>query len=190
MSFNAIRVMTAVGRVSTWSGRLGALIVFPLVGAMVWEVGARYLFDAPTSWAFELSYMMMGAIFLMGLSYALHMDAHVRVDFIHSFAPKRLTAGFDALCFLCLTALFAWLTWALAWNAHRVFLTGEGSGLSAWNPTIWPYRLIYVAGFGLMTLQTAATTLARIMTAAGIDPGPDHAPGDGPDHGAGQEGAA
>ena len=54
-----------VGALSLWAGRAAALLVLPLVFAMVYEVVSRYAFGAPTLWAFEISYMMMGAIFLI-----------------------------------------------------------------------------------------------------------------------------
>lgn len=165
-----------VSRLSLWSGRLAALIVAPLVCAMVYEVLSRYLFDAPTQWAFEVSYMMMGAIFLLGLSYALSVDAHVRVDFIHQMAPPRATAAFDCLCYVLLTLLLCWLTWALWVNAMRVMETGEGTGLSAWNPQVWPYRLVYVLGFGLFALQATARILQTFRVAAGLAPPEGDAP--------------
>ena len=63
-------VLNAIETLSLWSGRIAAMLLLPLVFAMVYEVLSRYLFDAPTQWAFEVSYMLMGTIFLLGLSYA------------------------------------------------------------------------------------------------------------------------
>ena len=171
------RLIAAISRLSTWSGRIGALVVTPLVIAMVYEVLSRYLFDAPTQWAFEISYMLMGTVFLLGISYALAVDAHVRVDFIHQRAPRRLTAAWDLICYVILTGLFVWMTWALFNNALKVMDTGETTGLSAWNPPVWPYRLVYVAGFGLMALQTFARILGCALTVLGHDePEPPHQP--------------
>ena len=47
-----------------------------------------------------------------------------------------------------------------------VYRTGEGSGLSAWNPKIWPYRTIYVIGFALFGLQSAARAAENLMIVA------------------------
>ena len=171
------RAIRAISALSTWSGRVGALVVTPLVIAMVYEVLSRYLFDAPTQWAFEVSYMLMGCVFLLGVSYALAVDAHVRVDFIHQRAPKRLTAAWDGVCYVVLTGLFVWLTWALAGNAIKVMETGETTGLSAWNPPVWPYRLVYVAGFGLLALQSFARILGCVLVLMGEDePAAPHQP--------------
>ncbi len=156
-----------IGRISLWSGRVSAVLVPPLVFAMVYEVVSRYFFDAPTQWAFELSYMMMGAIFLLGLCYAVKVDQHVKVDFLHARLPARAIALIDGLCYAILTAMLIWLTRTLIFNAINVYNTGEGSGLSAWNPKIWPYRVVYAVGFGLFALQCLARTIENLAVAFG-----------------------
>ena len=152
-----------IGWLSLWSGRVGAMLVLPLVLAMVYEVVSRYAFNAPTAWAFEVSYMMMGTIFLLGLSYALRQGAHVNVDFLHQKVPRRVIALIDTLGYVALAAMLFWLTATLVQNAQGVFRSGEGSGLSAWNPPIWPYRIVYALGFGLFALQAVAKALENLI---------------------------
>jgi TRAP-type mannitol/chloroaromatic compound transport system permease small subunit len=153
---------------SSWSGRLGALLVLPLVLAMVYEVISRYAFNRPTAWAFEVSYMMMGTIFLLGLSYALLQRQHVNVDFIHQRLSRRVIGAIDAAGYIGLTAMLSWMVIVLARNAMAAYASGEGSGLSAWNPQVWPYRVVYVAGFGLFALQTLAHAVESLARAFGL----------------------
>jgi len=160
-----------IGRISLWSGRVSAVLVPPLVFAMVYEVVSRYFFDAPTQWAFEVSYMMMGTIFLLGLCYALAVDQHVNVDFLHAKLPRRAIATIDAIGYAILAAMLVWLTRTLIFNAINVYNTGEGSGLSAWNPKIWPYRVIYAVGFALFALQCIAKTIQNLLVALGRESG-------------------
>lgn len=164
-------VIRFVGLLSLWSGRLGAFVVLPLVLAMVFEVVSRYAFSAPTAWAFELSYMMMGTIFLLGLSYAVLQNQHVNVDFIHQMLPRRGVAVIDAVGYVLMAGMLAWLTNVLVANAIGVYRSGEGSGLSAWNPPIWPYRCIYALGFGLFALQCLAKAIENLLIVAGRQTG-------------------
>ncbi len=157
-----------INTISVWGGRLAALIVLPLVFAMVYEVFSRYGFSRPTLWAFELSYMMMGSIFVLGIAYALAVGAHVNVDFIHNALPKRVIAIIDFVGFSVLTGLAGWLTYHLALYALAGYKSGEGSGLSAWNPQVWPYRSVFVLGFGLFALQTFAKALENLLIALGL----------------------
>ena len=157
-----------IGWLSLWTGRIGAMIVVPLILAMVYEVVSRYAFSRPTEWAFELSYMMMGSIFLLGIAYALLVGQHVNVDFIHQALPKRVISIIDAIGYALLTVMMAWILMALVNNLGAAYRSGEGSGLSAWNPRIWPYRTVYVVGFGLFTLQCFAKFIENVLIAVGL----------------------
>jgi len=169
MNFSVI--VNLIGRLSLLSGRISALLVVPLVLAMVFEVFSRYFFNAPTQWAFELSYMMMGTIFLLGMSYALSVGQHVNVDFMHSILPLRLVAAIDAVLYIVLVILVVFLTRTLIVNAIGVYETGEGSGLSAWNPDIWPYRVVYAVGFAIFGLQCVAKVIENVHVALGREIG-------------------
>ena len=167
-------VVNLIGKISDLSGKIAAVLVLPLVFAMVFEVISRYVFSSPTIWAFERSYMMMGTIFLLGLSYALHVGQHVNVDFIHQRLHPRMIGAIDAIAYLILTAMLVWMTMTLVKNVEIVYRTGEGSGLSAWNPVIWPYRVIYVVGFAAFALQSFGKCLENILVVFGAQPGKSH----------------
>ncbi len=152
-----------ISRLSLWAGRAAALVVFPLIAAMVYEVISRYLFSRPTVWAFDISYMLMGSIFLLGTSYALLIGQHVNVDFIHDRLPKRAIAAIDLIGYVVLAGMSAWITFALFKYMADAYRSGEGTGVSAWNPQVWPYRLVYVVGFGLFTLQVLAKAIENAL---------------------------
>lgn len=137
-------------------GWAGALLLLPLTGAMIYEIGSRYLFDAPTFWAYELSYMMMGTIFLFGIACALKHRAHVSVDLFYSSFSPRFRAIVDLLGYALLLPCVAWIAWALYHYAAHAFTEHELSGQSSWNPPIWPYRVVYVTGFVTFLLQIVA----------------------------------
>ncbi len=62
------------------AGKLTAWLVAPLILATVYDVAARYLFNAPTQWAYEVGYMMMGAHALLGMAFTLREGGHIRID--------------------------------------------------------------------------------------------------------------
>jgi TRAP-type mannitol/chloroaromatic compound transport system permease small subunit len=51
---------------SYWIGMTICWLTVPLFGAMVYEVIARYAFTAPTMWAYDISRMLYGALFMLG----------------------------------------------------------------------------------------------------------------------------
>lgn len=72
---------------------MAACMTLALVLMMIYEVFARYALHSPTLWAFDVSYMLNGCIFLLGCAYALKEEAHVRVDFLSSRLNRPPSAG-------------------------------------------------------------------------------------------------
>ena len=54
----------------------------PLAIVVFYEVVSRYFFDNPTIWAYDLSYMLYGALFMLGAAFALRRGAHIRTDML------------------------------------------------------------------------------------------------------------
>ena len=69
--------------------------VLVLTASTCFEVFMRYVLSAPTAWAFDMSYMLYGALFMMSGAYALSRNSHVRGDFIWCS-----TSSFSSLAFL------------------------------------------------------------------------------------------
>ena len=126
----------------------------PLIAASCWEVFSRYVLNEPTFWAFELGYMVMGAHFLIGFAYTLREREHVRVDIFYARFSRKARALIDAATFLVLLLpLATWLAVAFGDKVVKAYESHERSGMSAFNPVIWPFRLIMCAAFALLALQ-------------------------------------
>lgn len=137
--------------------RIAGWFIVVLILSMVYEVFARHLFNAPTLWAFEVAYMLSGTIFLFGIAYCQLHDAHIRVDFIYDFASPRYRGLIGLLTYLVVFLPGGiWLTWALGDYAIAAFRSQEGSGLSAWNPVVWPFRSVWAIGYASLVLQGLA----------------------------------
>ena len=72
---------------------------------------ARFVFELPTFWAYELAYMITGAHFMLGIAYVLKMDRHIRIDFFYArFSPRR-RALIDFITYVAfLLPVAAWMT--------------------------------------------------------------------------------
>jgi TRAP-type mannitol/chloroaromatic compound transport system permease small subunit len=159
-----------VERISGGFGMVAAAIIAPLILATVYEVFSRYLFNAPTIWAYELAYMAMGTNFLLGAAFTLRERGHIRIDLVYAHLSPKARALIDTIgyAFLVLPVSW-WLSWGL-WNyAFDAFLTGETSGESAWNPIIWPFRLVFFLGLFMISLQATAELIKSVYTLLGRD---------------------
>ena len=70
-------------RLSAWFGKAFAWCVMVMTLGVGYEVFVRYVLNAPTAWAFDLTYMMYGTMFMMAGAYTLSRDGHVRGDFVY-----------------------------------------------------------------------------------------------------------
>ena len=134
--------------------------MIPLIVASAYEVFSRYVLGEPTLWAYEIGTMVMGTHFLVGLAYTLREGEHVRVDFLYAHVSPRQRALIDAFGYLVLLLPVAgWLTVALWAKVQAAYESHERSGMSAFNPVIWPFRLVMCAAFALLFLQALAELL-------------------------------
>jgi TRAP-type mannitol/chloroaromatic compound transport system permease small subunit len=153
--------------VSGTSGAVVAWLVIPLIGASCYEVFSRYVLDAPTLWAFEVGYMFMGTHFLIGMAYTLREGAHVRVDLFYARLSRKWQVLVDALTYLALVLPFSvWLTLGLWEKVLRAYASHERSGMSAFNPVIWPFRAVLCTAFALLALQALAQLIRCGMALA------------------------
>src|SRR5258706_7980721 len=79
---------SAIGKTYGWR-----IVIFTFTTS--YEVFSRYVFRAPTEWAFDASYMLYGTLFMMGGAYTLARNGHVRGDFIYRAWPQRKQATGD-----------------------------------------------------------------------------------------------
>src|SRR2546423_1684308 len=84
------RLLFLVDEISTWIGKTAGWCILALTFTTSYEVFMRYLFLAPTDWAFDASYMLYGTLFMLAGAYTLSRNAHVRGDFIYrAWPPAR-----------------------------------------------------------------------------------------------------
>jgi len=146
-----IRVLDPIGE---WSGKILSWLIIPLVGGLVYEVFARYLFNRPTFWAYEITYQTYGAMFMLGAAYTLLKKSHIRTDILYIRFPVRWQGIIDASLYLLV--FFPGLVFFLiaGWQeAMRSWALRELSTESYWRPPIYPFKTTIPAAIILLLLQ-------------------------------------
>ena len=151
--------------ISASLGYAAQAMVLILIVSMLYEVLARYVFGAPTEWAFDIAYMSTGILFVLGAAQALREDAHVRIDFLSSKMPARLRGMIDGIAFLViLCPIFGKLSAIAGERALRAYVTSEVEHVSPWAPLMWPFYTALAVGLGARALQLAAEGLRAFLT--------------------------
>ena len=89
------RLSRAIDALVRVCGKAIAWLVVPMVLSLVWEVTARYLFNAPTTWAYDMTFMLYGTFFMLGAAFTLQRKGHVRTDSLYAKWPPRRQAIVD-----------------------------------------------------------------------------------------------
>jgi TRAP-type mannitol/chloroaromatic compound transport system permease small subunit len=163
-----LAIIRIIERITGHVGLLGAWIIAPLIFATVYEVISRYVFDAPTIWAYELGYMATGTTFLLGAAYTLRERGHIRIDIFFSRFSAKTKALVEVIGYSVLLLPLAWWLSSALWDyAYEAYVSGETSGQSAWNPPIWPFRAVFFTGFFLLALQATVELIKAILELLG-----------------------
>lgn len=152
--------ITAIDTLNLWAGRIFAWLTVPLIFAMVYEVIARYVFTAPTVWAYDVSRFLYGAMFVLGAGYALSKGVHIRSDFLYRDWSVRTQGRVDLVLYLLFffpTMLI--LLWVCSDWALTSLMRGERGSDTAWAPLLGPVRMSLPIGIALLTIQGIAETL-------------------------------
>lgn len=148
------RYLLFVDNISTWVGKAFAWSIVVLTAIICYDVIWRYAFNSATDWAFDMSYMLYGALFMMSGAYTLAQGGHVRGDFLYSSFQPRLQAALDlALYLLFFIPGIAALAYSGIDFAKTSWLLNEHSSLSSGGPPLYHFKtLIPIAG-ALVLLQ-------------------------------------
>lgn len=148
------RLPLIVDSISTWVGKTFGWCILILTFTTSYEVFARYVFGAPTDWAFDASYMLYGALFMMAGAYTLARNGHVRGDFLYRAWEPRTQAQLDlVLYFLFFFPGMLAMIYSGFGFAKMSWMMNEHSSASPNGPIVWPFKwLIPITGC-LMVLQ-------------------------------------
>jgi TRAP-type mannitol/chloroaromatic compound transport system permease small subunit len=157
------RILFFIDSLSAWVGKSFGWLILVLTLGVSYEVFVRYVLGAPTTWAFDFSYITYGALFLMAGPYALSRNGHVRADVAYRFWKPRTQAKMDLVLyiifFLPAIAAFIYSGWNYAAMSIRF---REVSIFSPAGVPVFPLKtLVPIAGV-LLLLQGIAEIIRCI----------------------------
>jgi TRAP-type mannitol/chloroaromatic compound transport system permease small subunit len=158
------RLLFLVDEISTWVGKIFAWCILILTLTTSYEVFSRYIFGAPTTWAFDASYILYGTLFMLAGPYALSRNAHVRGDFLYrQWSPRRQAIMDLVLYFLFFFPGMIAFIYAGYEFAKMSWLMNEHSAASPDGPPVYHFKaLIPIVGV-LMVMQGAVEAIRCIM---------------------------
>ncbi|MEZ5832292.1 MAG: TRAP transporter small permease subunit [Dongiaceae bacterium] len=159
-----IRYIEFADRLSAWFGKAFAWAIMVMTLGVGYEVFVRRILNAPTSWAFDVSYIMYGTLFMMGGAYTLSRNGHVRGDFVYRLWKPRTQAIVEFILYFLF--FFPGVT-ALVFSgwkyASRSWSYGEVSVNSPAGVPIFQFKTVIVAAGILLFIQGIAQLMRCIL---------------------------
>src|SRR5437764_7349743 len=158
-----IRTVRVIDRFTDTTGMWLAWLNLPLVAAVSYEVIARYLFNAPTLWSFDVTYMLYGTIFMLGAAYALHKGAHIRTDFFYEKWTPKTQGMVDSISYVVFffpsLIMFLVASGNEAWYSFSIHETSEQT---PWRPILWPYKSVVPLTCIFLMVQGVSETIKSV----------------------------
>ncbi len=110
--------MRAIDELNRFLGERLCWLYLAAVAITAWEVVLRYVFNAPTSWGFELTILLCGICYLLSGGYVTLQGRHVAITALYDLMPAagtlvaRLIAGM--LTGILAMGLLVWAAWGRA----------------------------------------------------------------------------
>ena len=157
-------LLHGIDQISKSVGHAFAWCIVVLTLGTSYEVFVRYVLNEPTSWSYDLSYTLYGAMFMMAGAYALSRGAHVRGDIFYRLMPPKVQGSLELVLYilfffpgviaLCLSG------WDYAWESFRI---RERSVFSPAGMPVWQLKMVIPAAGALLFLQGIAEVLRCIV---------------------------
>ena len=154
-----------IERFIDWSGRAVSWLTLLMVIVTFIVVVLRYVFDIGWIALQESITYMHAMVFLVGASWAMQHDAHVRVDIFYSRFSTRTKAWVDLfgslLLLLPVMIFIAWISWEYVIDSWEVL---EGSREAGGLPAVFLLKSLIVVLAIMLILQALVQIMRCVQT--------------------------
>jgi TRAP-type mannitol/chloroaromatic compound transport system permease small subunit len=154
------RFIYGVDQLSRMVGHAFAWCILILTFGTCYEVFMRYLLNDPTSWAFDMSYLLYGALFFMAGAYTLSRGGHVRGDVFYRMWRPRTQAAVELVLYVLFFFPGVLALVVAGWDyGYASFKIREVSVNSPAGVPIWQLKILIPFGGALLALQGLAEVM-------------------------------
>jgi len=151
------KFIRGIDAVSKGAGSCAKYIIIPLFAGILYDVFVRYVFNAPTIWAYDMGWMLYGVLAMLGTAYCLQVDGHVRMDLFYGRLSPRGKAIAEMVCYIVIFFPLAYfLVRYCGDHAISSLISRECTSASTWRPPVYPWKLVVAFSFLLLALQGTA----------------------------------
>ena len=156
------RALALYVRVTDWvsdvTGWFATMLIFVMMGVMLYDVVSRKFLDVYIMWGLEFLQFTLAAYYFMGGAKTLKDNTHVRMDLFYDRLSLRGKAWLDLATVGCLIFFLAVLFWGSISSLQYSISTDQRLP-SVWRPSVVPIKWLMTLCLALMLLQSLALAL-------------------------------
>ena len=159
-----LRICDTIDAIGRFASNSASLLFLPLTLIASFEVVMRYVFNSPTTWAWDVNVQLFCLIVVFGAANLFFNKGHVSMDIFVDRLFSGETRRVLSLCLLVfliiVIAILAWETGQFAW---RSFIIRERTSTLLRVP-IYPLKIAMFCGVTLLWLQVISVFLRQLLT--------------------------
>jgi TRAP-type mannitol/chloroaromatic compound transport system permease small subunit len=151
--------------IDTLNEKIGLTVSWALLAAVLICSGnalVRYTFNTSSNSWLEIQWYLFAAVFLLGTSYTLKRNEHVRIDVIAGHLSKRAQVWIDVFGFLLfllpIVSIILYFAIPYAWTSYQNQEVSSNAG----GLIVWPAKALIPFGFAMLWLQGLSEFIKRI----------------------------
>lgn len=144
-------------------GQVVYLVLIPLTVVTMTEVIARYVFNSPTMWAWDVNLQAFGIVILLSGGYVLLHGRHVRIEALTPYIPQTARLVIELLAMLLIMWVAAILIWQGTIAGWDAFVARETTS-STWAPPIFHIKMLFPVAGLLLLSQSLANFIRTFLT--------------------------
>jgi TRAP-type mannitol/chloroaromatic compound transport system permease small subunit len=159
-----LTILKFVDNLNKWIAYAASPLLPAMVCLLAFETVARYLFNRPTIWVYDLSIFAFGYLGLLAGAYVHQLKGHVSVDIVYQRFSPRTKALLDGITGL-VVFVFLILTIIYCWGPAIEALKRYETTISEWGPPVGHYKLLISVATFLLLLQALANWIRSLYRA-------------------------
>ena len=160
----SMNLLKIIEHISDKSGKVMSMLIFAMMGVLLFEVISRYVFNVPTFWVHETTRYIFGSYILIAGVYTLRHRAHVSVDILYRHFSERQKAIVDlatSVFFYLFCGVLLWKGVDMTYNSWIVWETSS----TPWGPPLVPLKIWIPIAALLILLEGTAKFIRDFITA-------------------------
>lgn len=146
-----------------YCGKAASLLMPVLAFIVAFEVFARYIFNSPTIWAYDVSLFLFGYIAALGGAYAQQKKLHINVDILYVLVSPKVKNIFNLVSY-ALAIVFLALMFYVSLGKFQDAMKYTLRTPSEWSPVVWHFWLMMCIASMLFIFQFARDIIEQIYT--------------------------